>query len=252
MEDHCNGPLCQETNLIKAHIIARAFARMYQRRNKKHNLELSLARVTPTQLGIFDKQILCERCDGLLGKHDDYLSDVIRKFVLPPGLRERDDFSSPKVDCDAFCKGILAILWRGSISSHPDYSDVSLGPYEPIVRDILFGLRPLSDMPELEVVLQYYRSDHFGEDVNLFYTLPVQNKFEGRNGFSLGLNGFRITAKIDQRPFSPAFGPYIINRTGVFRGLVVDLEKTPEFSRMADIAVAEMSRNGITPADIGA
>ena len=214
IENHCHGPSCEATRLIKAHIIARAFARMNQSRNRKHNLELSLARVKPTQLGIFDKHILCERCDGLIGKHDDYLYDVIRGFVLPPGLREGDDFSDPKVDCDAFCKGILAILWRASITSHPSYAGVSLGPYEPMVRDILFGLRPLADMRELEIAIQYYRSGHFGENVNLFYTLPVRNKFGGLNGISFGLNGFRIAAKIDKRPFPSFYGPYIINRTG--------------------------------------
>jgi hypothetical protein len=172
---------------------------------------------------------------------------VIRGFVLPADLRDRDEFSDQKVDCDAFCKGILAILWRASITSHPAYAGVFLGPYESVVRDILFGARPLADMRELEIAIQYYVSDHFGDKVNLFYTLPTRNKFEGRNGFGFGLNGFRVAAKIDKRPFSPPFGPYIINRTMVFRGLVVELEGTPEFSVMADMTVADMKRRGIVP-----
>lgn len=222
---------------------------MNQSRNKKHNLEISQGRVRPTQLGIFDKNILCATCDGLLGKHDDYLYDVIRAFVLPPGCEE---FSDPKVDCEAFSKGILAILWRASLTSHRAYMDVSLGPYEDVVRDILFGLRQLTDMQELEIVLQYYRSGHFGDKINLFYTIPVMNKFAGRNGIGFGLNGFRIAAKIDKRPFPPPFGPYVINRTGVFRGLAVEFEKTPEFSRMADMAVADMIRRGVTPSQVDA
>lgn len=167
---------------------------------------------------------------------------------MPTRFSGYDEFSDPKVDCNAFCKGILAILWRASITSHPDYAGVSLGPYEPIVRDILFGVRPLSDMQELEITVQYYRSNHFGDNVNLFYTLPTRTKFQGRNGFGFGLNGFRVAAKIDKRPFPSFYGPYIINRTGVFRGLIVELEGTPEFSRMADIAVADMRRRGIAPA----
>lgn len=220
---------------------------MCQRLNKKHNLELSLARVKPTQLGIFDKDILCERCDGILGEHDDYLYDVIRKFFLPYARHKDDEFYDIKVNCNAFCKGILAILWRASITNHPAYEDVSLGPYEPVVRDILFGLRSLADMRELEIIVQYYRSKHFSDKVDLFYTLPARNKFEDRNGFGFGLNGFRIAVKIDKRPFSSIFDPYIINRIGVFRGLLVDLEATPEFWRMTEIAVADMRRKGITP-----
>jgi len=225
---------------------------MNQSRNKKHNLELSFARVKPAQLGIFDKHILCERCDGLLGKYDDYLYDAIRGFGLPVDLRERDEFSDPKVDCGAFSKGILAILWRASITSHSAYAEVSLGPYEVIVRDILFGLQPLADRQELEIAIQCYRSDHFGDKVNLFYTLPMMNKFGSLNGLSFGLNGFRIAANIDNHPFPPFYGPYIINRTGVFRGLAVELEGTPEFSRMVDIAVADLLRKGITPPGLDA
>lgn len=121
---------------------------MNQSRNRKHNFELSLARVKPAQLGIFDKHILCATCDSHLGKHDDYLYHVIRRFVLPP-KQVRDDFSDPTVNCESFSKGILTILWRASLTSHPAYADVSLNPYEDIVRDILFGLRPMADMRDL-------------------------------------------------------------------------------------------------------
>ena len=162
IETRCRGPGCEETRLIRAHIIPRAFARMNQNRNKEHNLEISLGQVKPTQLGIYDKQILCATCDGHLGRHDDYLYDVIGGFVLPPRCKE---FSDPKVDCDAFSKGILAILWRASLTSQRAYADFPLGPYEHIVRDILFGLRPLADMRELEIAIQYYRSGHFGKNV---------------------------------------------------------------------------------------
>jgi hypothetical protein len=78
-------------------------------------------------------------------------------------------------------------------------------------------------------------------------TLPVRNRFGRLNGLSFGLNGFRIGAKIDKRPFPAIFGPYVINHTGIFRGLVVELESTPKFSSMIDIAVADMHRKGLSP-----
>lgn len=78
----------------------------------------------------------------------------------------------------------------------------------------------------------------------------MQNKFDGLYAFSFGLNGFRVLAKISKRQFPSAFAPYIINRTGVFRGWVVELERTLEFSRMVDIAVADMIRRGVAPPGI--
>jgi hypothetical protein len=49
--ERCHAISCDETQLIKAHIVPRAFARMHMSRNKKHNLEISLAKVKPAQLG---------------------------------------------------------------------------------------------------------------------------------------------------------------------------------------------------------
>ncbi len=84
-----------------------------------------------------------------------------------------------------------------------------------------------------------------GQKVKLFYTLPVKSQFGGRDGFGFGLNGFRIAAKLDEKEFDAAFQPFVINRENVFRGLAVELEQTPEFSRIADIAVAELQRQWI-------
>jgi hypothetical protein len=44
----------------------------------------------------------------------------------------------------------------------------------------------------------------------------------------------------------------VINRTGMFRGLVVELETTPEFSRLTEMKVADMIRKGETPPGLGA
>src|SRR5438132_1433936 len=82
---HCRGaaPGCGGARLINAHIIPRSFARMLKDGSNKHNLELSIVQVKATQLGIFDKNISCAKCDVILGKLDDYLYDVIRYTPYP-------------------------------------------------------------------------------------------------------------------------------------------------------------------------
>src|SRR5436190_14756593 len=134
---HCRGPNCEATLLIKAHIIPRAFGRMLKGGSNRHDLELSLSRVKPVQLGIFDKNILCKNCDGFLGKLDDYLYDVIRDFDILRCPCVEDIFVDQTVDCERFCKGVLAILWRASVSNRYPYSKVSLGEHEPVARDIV-------------------------------------------------------------------------------------------------------------------
>jgi hypothetical protein len=215
--------------------------------SNKHNLELSMLKVKATQLGIFDKNILCANCDGILGQLDDNPYNVIRDFDLSRCLGVENVFTDQSVVCERFCKGILAILWRASISHRYPYSNVSLGARELIVRDIVFGLRPLGDFTDLEIVIQYYRSSYFDDKVRFFYTLPQHNSFEGLSGYSFALNGFRISIKTDQRNFPSNYAPFILNRHKVFRGLVVELEQTTEFRRMTEIAAAdEMRRSRAT------
>lgn len=238
----CHGLRCKSTHLIRAHIIPRAFPRMLKNNSGKHNLDLTLWRVKPTQLGIFDKKILCGSCDGLLGKFDDYLCNVIRQFDLSKCVGMEDMFVDNSVDCDVFCKGVLAILWRASISKHRAYSSFSLGEYEWSVRDVLFGIRSLAELTHLEVFVQYYKSTYMGSKVKSFCILPTQTEFNGRNGFVVSLNGFRIVAKIDKRDFDPALQLFAINRQNVFRGCVVELEETNEFIALRDIAVAHLHR----------
>lgn len=245
MTTKCNGLRCKSTRLISAHIIPRAFARMHKNSRRRHNLELNLSRVKPAQLGIFDKNILCGSCDGLLGKFDEYLCDVIRQFDLSKCTGVDGIFVDNSVDCDAFCKGVLAILCRASISKHRAYSSFSLGKYEWNVRDVLFGARSLAELTYLEVFVQYYQSTHMGGKVKFFYILPTQTRFNGRNGFALSLNGFRIVVKFDERDIDPILQPFAINRQNVFRGSVVELEETTEFAGLRDIAVAELHRQRI-------
>jgi hypothetical protein len=82
----------------------------------------------------------------LLGKLDDYALDVCRRFP-----KERVDlgdgtFEMANIDGDAFAKFVLAVLWRASISSRPEFRNVALGPYESQACEVIFGAKPLNAM----------------------------------------------------------------------------------------------------------
>jgi hypothetical protein len=62
--------------------------------------------------------------------------------IVRPGVFELVD-----VDGEKFAKFVLAVLWRASISSRPDYANVSLGPY--------------TGTPEFERIASMLVADHF-------------------------------------------------------------------------------------------
>jgi hypothetical protein len=116
-----------------------------------------------------------------------------------------------------------------------------LGPYEPVARDIIFGLKPLSSLWAFEVMIQRYRSKDLNRP-DRFYTVPVPLKFGEYDAYGFALNGFRIMAKLDDRPFPDTFKPFVLNGNTCFRGIFVDLEKTTEFEAMNRMAVASIKR----------
>jgi hypothetical protein len=69
--------------------------------DQKHNKKISMDRVDTTHHGVYDKHILCQKCDGKLGDYDDYALDVCRRFpkehsVVPDGMFEMKNIDGDK------------------------------------------------------------------------------------------------------------------------------------------------------------
>jgi hypothetical protein len=146
---------------------------------------------------------------------------------------EREVFEIRTVDCQRFARFILSVLWRASISKRRPFANVNLGPYENVARDIIFSPKSLSELRAFEVFVARFKSDHLDPSGLNYY--PFRTKFDGINLYQLGLAGFRIVAKFDNRAFPPAFAPFIINRSNVFRGPFLTLEQSSEFQWLTDI-----------------
>ena len=215
MSNCCRGLNCTNTALIKAHIIPRGFARLARERGKTISIEADRRpAVAKNQLGIFDHSILCAACDGKLGRFDDYAVEFCETFLKRQkpysdlGFQVPNADTDPNADTELLRKGILAILWRASISALPECGGVSLGSYEQKARDVLFGAVPLSQFPEFQIVVQQYVAP-FARSVG-FYTLPHRTKFAALNTYLFGLVGLRFLVKLDARPFPPVMREWVI------------------------------------------
>ncbi len=200
-----------------------------------HNLAITKNNVQPTQHGVFDPALLCERCDGVLGKLDDYAVEVCRRFPNEhKAIDGGDMFEMPNVDGDKFARFVLSLLWRASITTRREFKRVSLGPYEPLAGDVIFDARPLSSLQEYELLVGRYRK--FGEfDPARNYTSPARAKFLGYlNGWAFALGGFRIMAKLDQRPFPTLVAPCIVNKSTKLMGTFGDFWTTIEGKTFAE------------------
>ncbi len=99
-------------------------------------------KVKPLQKGIREN-LLCSPCERKLGKYEAYVSGMCQKHIYSASHKIID--KGILIDpCNIKSLRLfqLANLWRASISSVRDYSDVKLGPYEEKIRKLLLNDDP--------------------------------------------------------------------------------------------------------------
>ena len=165
--------------MIEAHIIPKGFGRLI-RKSEGPNIKLQPDRVSEAnpQLGEYDPAILCADCDNILGRNDEYAIEVCKEFTGKNG-NEDQLFEINDVDCKRFSTFVLSVLWRASVSKRPTFSDIELGPYEDLVRDVIFGARPLSDIAAFELIVSRFKSRHLDPSGINYY--PVRWRFLNLN-----------------------------------------------------------------------
>ncbi len=98
------------------------------------------------QSGEHESDILCEDCDNrVIGSLENYASKVLYggqisvkqvNYKLPDGL----EFSQVDgLDYKKFKLFLLSLLWRASISGKDFFRNVSLGPYEEKIRQMIIN-----------------------------------------------------------------------------------------------------------------
>ena len=137
--------LClQPAELVDSHIISEfMYKRMY---DQKHRFfALSANPDTHDQLiqkGLREK-LLCTRCDnGILGKYENYARRVLYGGEAITTQVMGNDLRLTGLDYAKLRLFFLSLVWRMSISAHPVFAKVSLGPHGEMIRRMLFEGHP--------------------------------------------------------------------------------------------------------------
>ena len=239
----CRGHGCVSTELIYAHIIPRGFARaIMKEENNKQNLLVSDDNVKPMQHGIFDPNLLCADCDGLLGKLDDFALDVWRRF-----LNNTVSLTTALSSITLTATGWRSSFYRFSgVRRSPPALSAKAFPWELVKRlpaRLYSGARPLSHLPMYQLLLSRFRP-HPGFNPAHNYTLPIPRNFEGFSGWSFSLCGFSVLAKLDIMPFPVDWKPFVVNGSTKLTGVFVNFLETVEGKTLHAIAKRHGSRRG--------
>ncbi len=239
----CSRPGCTATNLCNAHIVPKGFARDI-RTDGAANRRLTAQGSTAAfpALGDYDPAILCADCDHQLGKLDNYAIETFRRFgTVHHRLGTRATLDN--VDGDRIARFILSVLWRASISKRREWSSASLGPFSDRAGAVAFGDRPLTDLPEYQLIAYRYLTDDAFDPTRL-YSTPTRARMEGLNTMIIALSGFRFVAKIDQRSFPALLDPVIINGKTCLTAFVVDYRSGADLQAIYRAVSADIARQG--------
>lgn len=188
--------LClEEKNLIKAHIIPRAF---FPRTNspmemtKVYGTHLEHSKKLPS--GFYDTQILCQDCERRFNNCDDHAIKVLKhgnfvpKRVIGPDnvlYFENSDFNYAKLKMF-----FIGLLWRAIVSEQYYYSRIKLADHEPILREFVIRNDAPNDIGLYGVLICKYTNTSSFENISDFHFMPLISTKSGIQYVEFRFGGF--------------------------------------------------------------
>ena len=227
----------EDKKLIRAHIIPASFFKSLRADNGDvPHLMTDLPGEFPKKspIGVYDKTILCRVCGDQFAQWDEYgfktLVDGEKQLKPLYDQQKLMAFILPQVDTDQLKRFLLSVLWRASVSSQDFYKQVNLGAYQDKVQSILVNNTAL-DKDEYSFFISRFDDQYFGSTM----LDPRLERWDGVNYYRIYLGGFIAHMKLDKRPSSPSFAPFVQKGTSDLIVLARELKTSAEFEIMQQI-----------------
>lgn len=206
--------------LIRAHIIPKNFYNKLRtstdasiivefKQKSRGNFERKL-NTQKSQMGIYDKYLLCKECDSRLGIYDKYSYEI---FLNPKHFKKKltyidksDAYGIYKIDEFDFSKlqlFFISILWRASISTHKFYENINLGLLETKAKECL--VKDSADKDYFSVVAFKLSTKMDVENICYSVLTPLNLKDNGVNIYKFYFGGFQFIIKADSRKFNSEY-----------------------------------------------
>jgi hypothetical protein len=232
--------ICQycgkEKKLIKAHVIPAAFFRRLNDDSVTPRLLTIEDHPKRSPVGVYDCNILCEECETQFGDWDNYGQELLGKEpknALPIIVGDQiAGYEVKEYKYDFLKLFFISVLWRASVSEHPFYTRVKLGPYEALAKELIEQRNPGS-VDDFSVTLAKF--DHpLGEPL----LNPHAEKWEGVNYQRFYLGGYVAYIKTDKRKAPKPHSDFFMRADKPLQIIRRDLEQSKELPLMQKIVRA--------------
>lgn len=234
--------LCgEEKPLIKAHVIPRSFHRIDPNGDGPPrlvtNAEGRFTQKVPK--GVYDATILCGECERRFSAWDDYGDELFMKswdsFTKMFHNGRHIGYELPAFDYARLKLFVVSVLWRASVSTHPMFYKIDLGPREAVLRQSIQNADP-GPVDYFGVLLQAFDSN----DVGILN--PHPERFGGVRFCRFYLAHVIAFVKVDARDFDPLFRHLALAPGKPLRIAQKEFMSSPERAIMKRLVVADRDK----------
>ena len=229
--------LCREdVPLIDAHIIPRPFFRTKEPDGVPKflsNTDGTYPKRAP--VGIYDPNILCAKCDGRLGRWDEYGVELFVQGLgdFTPVIEGGDlvAFRQDRFDYSRLRLFVLSVLWRAHLSSHDMFRRVELGERAARLRDMIESGVP-GESTEFSIALSAFTVHGKIPSIGIPIADPFMETWDGVHSCRISFGIVTAYVSVDQAPL-----PRALMEMGVVEGKPLKLVER-DYSTSSEIKVA--------------
>ena len=123
------------------------------------------------------------------------------------------------------------LLWRASVSKHPFFGRVSLGPLELIARNTL--MNPEGEIPQVfAALLSRWTCTDENRSIAQAVMCPFRERWQGVNAYRMYLGEVVAYVKVDSQPFTPQLRAHALPTSPVLTLIIRNLGDSKDLKSM--------------------
>lgn len=208
-----NCRLCREERPLRnSHIIPEfVYSALYDSKHKFHVLSSLKTRTRPKEQKGLREKLLCDKCESQLSLYEKYAREVLLGGQPITVQHIENILKISDLDYTKFKLFQLSILWRASVSSHPMFSRVVLGPHEDRLRAMITNSDPGTSVDYPCVI--FGLASNAGVATN-FIDQPTKMRLSNHLTYRFIFSGFMWCFFVSSHRLPPYVKEVALNETG--------------------------------------
>jgi hypothetical protein len=243
----------EDKKCIKAHIIPNSLYEPIFNVGKGMLILSNKLEIYPKKqhTGIYDENMVCEQCERLFSKLDDYANSFFSAMISEDSFiienNEKVAYIIKNYDYNNLKLFLVSMLWRASISSQSSFFDVNIGPFENQIKEMIKNNDP-GDENTFSFILTRY-DNSLASRANLS---PLRGKWYDSdiNCYVFYLFGWKCFIKVDQRHPPEDMRFFMAKPHQPLIVLYLNFSKSDEIIDMKKMAILYKSRKKIIKREV--